>query len=159
MTEGIADFNAFYRRYAPDVFRFALYLSGERSDAEDITSETFVRIWTSSAKIDATTVRAYLFTIARNLHLESVRTRRRDVVLDDDFGDPLPGPYAQAAARSDVTAVEKGMMRLQEKDRAALLLRAVDGMTYEEIARTLGISLASAKVKVHRARLALAHIR
>jgi RNA polymerase sigma-70 factor (ECF subfamily) len=51
------------------------------------------------------------------------------------------------------------MTRLPEKDRAALLLRAMEGMPYEQIARTLGISVSAAKVKVHRARLALVDIR
>ncbi len=45
-----------YKKYAPDVFRFALYLSGDRSQAEDITSETFVRVWTSAGKIELATV-------------------------------------------------------------------------------------------------------
>jgi RNA polymerase sigma-70 factor (ECF subfamily) len=52
-----------------------------------------------------------------------------------------------------------GLQELREIDRAALLMRALDSMPYEEIARALGISLASAKVKIHRARLALAGIR
>jgi RNA polymerase sigma-70 factor (ECF subfamily) len=55
------------------VFRFALYLSGNRSDAEDITSETFVRAWTSSARIRTNTVKGYLFTIARNFYLQGTR--------------------------------------------------------------------------------------
>ena len=92
MTEGIADFNAFYRRHAPDVFRFALYLSGEQSDAEDITSETFVRVWASTTTIDETTVRGYLFTIARNVYLQSVKRRNRDVPLLDTMRDPRPDP-------------------------------------------------------------------
>jgi RNA polymerase sigma-70 factor, ECF subfamily len=53
----------------------------------------------------------------------------------------------------------EGMQKLPEVDRAVLLMRAVDGMPYEEIARALDIPLGTAKVKVHRARLALAGIR
>jgi RNA polymerase sigma-70 factor (ECF subfamily) len=52
-----------------------------------------------------------------------------------------------------------GLQELPEIDRAALLMRALDGMPYEEISRALGISLASAKVKIHRACLTLAGIR
>jgi len=63
------DFHALYVRYSPDVFRFALYLSGDRHDAEDITSETFVRAWTAPGPIRAATVKGYLLTIARNLFL------------------------------------------------------------------------------------------
>ena len=46
-------FNTLYKKYAADVFRFALYLSGDRSQAEDITSETFVRAWTSPEPISS----------------------------------------------------------------------------------------------------------
>ena len=159
MTDGNTDLNDLYRRYAPDVFRFALYLSGERSEAEDITSETFVRVWVSTAKIEEATVRGYLFTIARNLCLQALKKRSRMVPLNDELRDPRPSPYARASARSETAAVQERMMRLPELDRAALLMRAMEGMPYEQIARTLDISVSSAKVKVHRARLALADIR
>src|SRR5712671_7181740 len=64
-------FGALYTKYAQDVYHFALYLSGERGEAEDITSETFVRAWASSETIWVATVRGYLFTIARNLFLQA----------------------------------------------------------------------------------------
>ena len=57
----MTDFTALYQKHAPEVFRFALYLSGNRGEAEDITSETFVRAWTSSAHIEMATLRGYLF--------------------------------------------------------------------------------------------------
>ena len=53
----MVDFSALYKKYAPDVFGFALYLSGERGEAEDITSETFVRVWTSPEPVEMATVR------------------------------------------------------------------------------------------------------
>jgi RNA polymerase sigma-70 factor (ECF subfamily) len=53
----MTDFSALYKQYAPDVYRFAFYLSGERGDAEDITSETFVRAWTSPEEIKMATVK------------------------------------------------------------------------------------------------------
>ena len=46
----MTDFTELYKKYAPDVFRFAMYLSGNRSEAEDITSETFVRAWTAASR-------------------------------------------------------------------------------------------------------------
>ena len=57
-----------YERYAKDVYRFALYLSGEPADAEDITADTFVRLWTTPGEVRSATVKAYLFTIARHLY-------------------------------------------------------------------------------------------
>jgi len=151
----VTDFDALYRRYAPDVFRFALYLSGDRSEAEDITSETFVRAWTASGTIRAATVKGYLFTIARHLFLRALRRAPRQVEIPETLPDPAAGPDVRAERDSEVAAALRALQRLPEIDRAALLMRAADDMPYEEIARALGLSLASVKVRIHRARLAL----
>jgi RNA polymerase sigma factor (sigma-70 family) len=155
----MTDFRTLYQRYSADVFRFALYLSGNRSDAEDITSETFVRAWTSSARIRTNTVKGYLFTIARNLYLQGLRRSRRNVDLQEPIEDPGVDPLAIAEQRAQFRAVLARLRELPETDRSALLLRAVEGLTYEEISRALGISLAAVKTKIHRARLAFASIR
>ena len=97
------------------------------------------------------------------LHLELARRRRRETPLSDALAEATaataPDPAAVAESRSELEAVSAQLQRLPEIDRAALLLRAVDDLPYDEIARALGISLAAAKVKVHRARLTLADVR
>jgi RNA polymerase sigma-70 factor (ECF subfamily) len=155
----VTDFGELYRNHAPDVFRFALYLCGDRGEAEEITSETFVRAWTAPGEIRMATVKGYLFTIARHLFLKGRTRRSRHVELDETLHDPKPGPQAAAEHDSELRAVLAALQKLPEVDRAALLMRAGDEMPYEEIARALGISLSAVKVKIHRARLALAHIR
>jgi RNA polymerase sigma-70 factor (ECF subfamily) len=152
-------FSALYKKYAPAVYQFALYLSGERAEAEDITSETFVRAWTSPEPIRVATVKGYLFTIARNLFLQGLRKKSRHVELNDQLRDPKASPYAQAEQKQELNAVLAGLQKLQEIDRAALIMRAFDETPYEEIARALGISVSAAIVKIHRARLTLAGIR
>jgi RNA polymerase sigma-70 factor (ECF subfamily) len=155
----MTDFTALYKKHAPDVYRFALYLSGERGEAEDITSETFVRAWTSPGPIEMATVKSYLFTIARNLFLQGLRKKSRHVALDVEMRDPQAGPHVQAERKEKLHSVMAELQRLPEASRSALLMRAVDGMAYEEIAQVLGISLSAVKVKIHRARLALAGLR
>jgi len=153
------DFSALYKKYSPDVFRFSLYLSGDRGEAEDITSETFVRAWTSPEPIEMATVKGYLFTIARNLFLQGLRKKFRHVALDDELLDSQANPYTRAMQKERLDSVMTLLNTLPEASRSALLMRAVDGMAYEEIARVLGISLAAVKVKIHRARLVLAGLR
>ena len=153
------ELDALYRKYAPDVFRFALYLSGNRAEAEDITSETFVRAWTSPEPVRMATVKGYLFTIARNMFLQGLRRKSRHVALDEQLKDPRSGPGADREDNARLEATLAEMQKLPEIDRAALLMRAFEEMPYEEIARCLGISLASVKVKIHRARLALSGLR
>ena len=153
------EFQTLYERHAPSVFRFALSLSGDRALAEDITSETFVRVWTARARIDVATVAGYLLTIARHLYLQGVVRDRRRGDFPDEPPDPAPGPESQAAGRAELEAVLADLQTLPEPDRAALLMRAQDDMPYEEIAAGLRITVSAAKVKVHRARLKLAELR
>ena len=155
----MTDLSSLYKKYAPDVYRFALYLSSERGEAEDITSETFVRAWTAPEPIEMATVKGYLFTIARNLFLQGLRKKTRHVELDEELRDPRAGPYAQAEQKEKLRSVMTELQKLPEASRSALLMRAVDGMPYEDIAKVLGISLAAVKVKIHRARLSLAGLR
>lgn len=155
----MTSFGELYERYAPDVLRFALYLSGDRHEAEDITSETFVRAWTATVPIRTATVKGYLLTIARNLFLQGLPRKSRHSALDDRLPDPRASTDARAEQNSDLKAVLARLQRLPEGDRAALVMRAVDEMPYEEIARALEISLSAAKARVHRARLAFADMR
>jgi RNA polymerase sigma-70 factor (ECF subfamily) len=151
----MSEFSALYRRHAQEVYRFALHLSGDRDEAADIASETFVRAWVSPAGIRAETAKAYLFTIARNLFLQSLRHRRRRTALDETLRDPRPEPTAHAEESAELASVLTGLQQLEESDRAALLMRAVEEQSYDEIARALGITPVAARVKVHRARRAL----
>ena len=151
----MTDFETLYDRYAADVFRFALYLAGNRDDASDLTSETFVRLWAAPGEIRMNTVKGYLLTITRNLYLQSLRRTRRQVELDESLGDPAPGPQALAERAAEISLAIEGLQRLPEIDRAALILRAVEELSYDEIARTLGLTLAATKVKIHRARRSL----
>jgi RNA polymerase sigma-70 factor (ECF subfamily) len=156
----MTEFEALYRRYAPDVFRFSFCLCGERAAAEDITSETFVRAWNASGPIRASTAKAYLFAIARNCYLQGLRRRAsrggRTVELDENLPDPEAGPDATAVGRSELHCVLQALRMLPEIDRTVLLLRAQEGLSYEEIAQATGLSLVAVKVKLHRARLRLA---
>jgi RNA polymerase sigma-70 factor (ECF subfamily) len=146
-------FEELYRRYHPDVRRFALYLSGDAAEAEDIASETFARAWAADAPLRARMLGAYLCAIARNLHRQGYRRRRR--LADIEPADEPPGLERELAGRSELEATLKRLQTLPEVDRAALLMRAFHDLPYEEIADALGISAGAAKVKVHRARATL----
>lgn len=155
----MTDFQTLYDAHARTVFRFAYALSGDRARADDITSETFVRAWTARDRLDLTTVVGYLLTIARHLHLEGRRRDERHGALDVDPEDAAPGPDAIAAGRAALEAVLADLQTLPEADRAAVLMRAEDRMSYDDIAAALGVTPGAAKVKVHRARRRLAERR
>jgi RNA polymerase sigma-70 factor (ECF subfamily) len=147
-------FEELYRSHFPDVRRFALYLTGNFAEADDIASETFVRAWAADAPLKAHSLSAYLFSIARNLH----RRSRRRSAFQPEAPDEPPGLERELAGRSELAAMLARLQLLAEIDRAALLMRAFHDLPYDEIAAALGISVASAKVKVHRARnILIAH--
>ena len=152
------EFSGLYHSYAHDLRRFAVYLSGNPALADDMVSEAFVRAWTSRDRIEFSTVRGYLFAIVRNLFLQHQRRAWRRQPLDERAIDHRPGPEMLVGDQDQLRLVMEALARLPEVDRAAVLMRADDGLAYEEIAAALGISVASAKVKVHRARLKLAEM-
>jgi RNA polymerase sigma-70 factor, ECF subfamily len=155
----LADFAGIYAAHARDLRRFALYLSGDAALADDLVSEAFVRAWTVRERVELPTVRAYLFTIVRNLFLHHVRDERRHEPLDPGAPDGRPGPEERASDQRDLAVVLSALRALPEIDRAALLMRADEQVSYEEISAALGITVTAAKVKVHRARLKLAEAR
>jgi RNA polymerase sigma-70 factor, ECF subfamily len=149
-------FHELYERHARDVFRFALFLTGNTATAEDLTSETFVRAWTARGAIREATVRAYLLTIARNLWRDAQRRDWRHVPLEA-AGDP--GVDARAEAMADLTWTERQLERIAAGDRDALLLHARDGLSYDEVAARLGVSIGAVKSRIFRARHALSALR
>lgn len=153
------DFATLWERYAADVFRFCLFLCGNAAVAEDLTSETFVRCWTARQRDDIASVKGYLLAIARNLYLHGLRNAHRHQELAVDVADRAPSPERRAAVRDDLRAVLEALAGLPEPDRAALAMRSFDELSYEEIARVLGMSPGAARVKVYRALLKLSEAR
>ena len=155
MKSDLISFHDLYKRYSQDVGRFAFWLCGDKDDAKDLASETFIRVWTAGKQVHANTVRAYLFTITRNLFLQRQRRQKRQTFLDHNIIDDLQSPERITENRSELAQVFRAMQSLTESERAALLLRGHEDLAYEEIAMILNISLAAVKVKIHRARIKL----
>jgi RNA polymerase sigma-70 factor (ECF subfamily) len=155
----MTSFHELFEKHARDVYRFVLYLSGDPALADDVTSETFIRVWSSAEPVRLATVKAYLLTIARNLCLMERRRSSRGQGLDETVLDSRPGVARQVEAKDELDRVLRALQEFPEVDRAALLMRADEGLSYEEIAVALGLPIATAKVKVHRARLRLLKVR
>jgi RNA polymerase sigma-70 factor (ECF subfamily) len=153
--EEMTDIESLYQRYAPDVRRFVLFLSGDPVTADEITSDTFVSAWLARERIRQPTVKSYLFAIARNLYRDLQRRRERHAELDEHMTDKQIIAQTHMEQTAEFRAVLAALQQLPEMDRTALLMRALDEMPYEEIAETLEIPVVTTKVKVYRARLKL----
>jgi RNA polymerase sigma-70 factor, ECF subfamily len=149
-------FESLYRQFASQVFRFALWLCGDRAEAQDVTAETFVRAWAGVDEARTASTKAYLFTIARNLVHQRRRIASRQVELGENLRAELVGADTKIEAANELHRVLAALERLPEAAREALILRVDQELSYEDIATLLEISVASAKVLVHRARLKLA---
>jgi RNA polymerase sigma-70 factor, ECF subfamily len=146
------DAHAIYIRHAGALYGFALTLCGNATEAEDLVADTFVRLWVAPGVIRDETVRAYLFTIARNLFLTRRRRARREVPLDDTVPDHAPTAESRTEGRRRLARVQELLSRMHDIDRRALLLKAVEGRSYQEIGDALNLSAGAARVRVHRAR-------
>ena len=127
--------------------------------ADEITSDTFVSAWLARERIRQPTVKSYLFAIARNLYRDLQRRRERHAALDERMTDKRVSTQTHMEQTAEVRAVLAALQQLPEIDRTALLMRALDEMPYEEISKTLGIPVVTAKVKAYRARLKLMQTR
>jgi len=155
----VMDFQSLYEKHAPAVRRFALFLCGDPAMADDITSDTFVRVWLARGRIQELTVKSYLFAIARNAYRDLRRRDWRKAPLDEKEPDTKISAHTRLEQKEEVTAVLAALQELPEVDRAILLMRALDDMPYEEIAAALDVTVNAARVKVHRARAMLMEAR
>lgn len=155
----MSNFKDLYQQYSTDVYRFAYWLTGNAAEADDITSETFIRAWINLKSIRTETLKAYLFAIARNFHLQQLRKQKRQTDLDETLADPYPGPEQVAEFNGELLSVQIILQTLPENDRVAFILRVQHNMSYAEIARILALSEVAVKVKVHRIRKKLLQAR
>jgi RNA polymerase sigma factor (sigma-70 family) len=155
------------RQHADRVYRLAYRLSGNRSDAEDLTQETFVRVFRSLADYTPGTFEGWLHRITTNLFLDMVRRRQkiRFDALADDASERLasdePGPERAYEQNNLDPEIQRALDTLPADFRAAVVLCDLEGLTYEEIALTLGIKVGTVRSRIHRGRVllreALAH--
>ena len=150
------DFADLYRRHAPDVHRFALWLSGDPHVAEEVAAETFARAWIARGRIREATVKAYLLSIARNLCMDVGRARTHAPL--DEAGAVVDGAADQEraeGARREWVFVARALRDLPELDRTVLLMATIGGVAHDAIGQAVGLSTAAVKVRVHRARVRL----
>jgi RNA polymerase sigma factor (sigma-70 family) len=150
------------REHSARVYRLAYRLTGNQQDAEDLTQETFIRVFRSLSSYTPGTFEGWLHRITTNLFLDSTRRKRRirmEALGDDDghvvdpadLGRPERG-FEHANLDHDV---QRALDALRPEYRAAVVLCDIEGLSYEEIAVTLGVKLGTVRSRIHRARAQL----
>src|SRR5689334_24805541 len=114
--EAMTDIESLYQRYAPDVRRFALFLSGDPVMADEITSDTFVSVWLARERIRQPTVKGYLLAIARNLYRNLQRRQKRHAKLGEDMTDNRISAQSHMEQTAELRAVLAALQQLPELD-------------------------------------------
>ncbi len=135
----------------PRLRRYARALVGDRASADDLVQDTLERAW---AKLHlyrrGTDLRAWLFTVMHNVHVNKVRATR----VTDTLEDELP-ELAQRASQGDALLVrdlDRAIARLPTEQRSVLLLVTLEEMSYEEVSHALGIPIGTVMSRLSRAR-------
>jgi RNA polymerase sigma-70 factor (ECF subfamily) len=147
-----------------DVFRFALSLTRDQSNAEDLVQETFMRAYRAWESYEpGTNCRRWLFTICRNTFNREHERESRYVALDDGDMEALAAVRVHAAAALDGTdalllkmqlgpAIEAALARLSEPFRSAVVLVDIEEYTYEDAAEVLGVPIGTVRSRLFRGR-------
>nr|WP_258052756.1 RNA polymerase sigma factor SigE [Streptomyces sp. Ru73] len=140
------------------VYRLAYRLTGNQHDAEDLTQEVFVRVFRSLSTYTPGTFEGWLHRITTNLFLDMVRRRQRIRfdALGDDAAERLPSREPSPQQHFNDTHfdadVQQALDTLAPEFRAAVVLCDIEGLSYEEIAATLGVKLGTVRSRIHRGR-------
>ncbi|HKD72301.1 MAG TPA: sigma-70 family RNA polymerase sigma factor [Candidatus Acidoferrum sp.] len=143
-------FEALFRQHQCEVYGWILRIVRDRATAEDLTIETFWRMYRAHARFDAArgNCTAWLRRIATNAALDHLRRTRREVPLPED---PPDAPKVPAAERSELQrTILSAMNSLSPRLRVAVVLALVEEESYDRIAEALGISVSAVKVRVFR---------
>ena len=133
-----------YGEYGRPLFRYALALTCSAEDAEDAVQEVFLRLareWPRFLKVR--NARAYLLTATRNAAYSSLRSHRRRQTLEDTLSDRLPSGQLLESEPASLTsiALRQAFCELPVEQRDVLALKVFHGMTFREVAETIGASI------------------
>ena len=149
-------FEELVRRYQTSIYRVALRMLGSRADAQDAAQETFVRAWRALPRFrHDSAISTWLYRIVTRRALDKIASRRTTGTLDELDLEAGPDPAQAAEHQEQLRAVRQAIAKLPPEQRAAIVLREFEGLSYQEVAQVLGASVPAIKTRIHRARLTI----
>ena len=145
-------FNKLVSEYSQDVFRYAFWLCRDKSMAEELSQETFMRAWKAIDSLqDDKAAKSWLFTIVRRENARQYERKRLDTVDDPDF-DRVETTRPEYDTSTEAFVLRRALEELPEEYREPLVLQVVGGYSTEEIADQLGIKAGAVMTRLFRAR-------
>ena len=152
----VADFEKLMQRHQKSVLNLAHRFIGDRTAAEDMAQEVFIRIYRSAPSYQpSASFVTWMYQIVRNTCYSELRRRGRRAVRigDDPANDPAAPPDVDHLEQSELlAAVRMAIASLPDNQRMAVILRRYQNLSYGQIARTMGTSESAVKALLHRAR-------
>ena len=160
----VNDFEKLVTAYEKNVYNIALRMVGDPDDAADMTQETFIKAYRALSGFRGDSkFSSWLYRIASNVCLDFLRSRSRhpqvslSTVDEDDratfeLPDMRQNPEEQLMKKLSMEAVRRGLEQLPEQQRQILVLRELGGLSYAELAQTLGLEEGTVKSRIFRAR-------
>jgi RNA polymerase sigma-70 factor (ECF subfamily) len=141
---------ALYDAHAGPVWRYVVHLTGDRAGADDVVQETLLRAWRTPRILaqDPATTRSWMFTVARHLVVDDVRSarRRREIVVDDV---PERAQADATEALFEAILIEEALAALTAEHRAVVIRAYFGGLTVAEMAGELEIPEGTVKSRLH----------
>jgi RNA polymerase sigma-70 factor (ECF subfamily) len=157
-TNRLAAFEQLVRCNQTLVYRVALRMLGNEEDAQDATQDAFVDAWRALPSFRGeSSLETWVYRIITNRCLNLLRTRHSAEPLSETREASTGRPNQLAETSSELDALKEAIVSLPPDQRATLVLRELEGLSYEEIAHVLGTTVPAVKGRLHRARLELLH--
>ena len=149
-------FEYLFNRYGDAIRRLFLQRSTSVEDTEDLLQETFIKVYVNLHRYSADyTFGQWVYTIARNTHIDFERRRQEDLSIDDKFSAPAastPSPEESLISMQQRTQIEHYINCLPEHYRRLFTMRFLEDYSYDEIAEKLHLPMGTVKTQIHRAR-------
>lgn len=137
------------------LYRFALRLTGDREEAQDVVQEIFLRLWSKKEKLhEYRSVEAFAMTMTRNLCLDKIKSPSSKKQTLDEKNEMIDNrtPYQKTELSDTMKMVIKAMDALPEQQRMVIHMRDIEECDFDEIAEITGLSLNNVRVNLSRAR-------
>ncbi len=157
-SDDMEAFEELVNRHRAAVYRLARTVTGNHHDADDAAQETFLRVFRSLGSYDPNRpFRPWLKRITYNTSLNVLRSskvRSRETATESlpELADPSPGPGSSIQSGQTVKKIDEALHNMPGELRTTLLLRAVDGMSYKEIAAATEVRIGTVMSRLSRAR-------
>ncbi len=148
-----SDFDKVFLNWYYPVRNSVYYKTGNMQEAEDITQETFLKIWEKRETIRKETIGPLLYKISRNLFLNSVEHTKVTLKFSSDHGDDQysDSPEFELEMQEFDKKLQESLSELDEKQRTVFLMNRIDDLTYAQIAENLGLSVKAIEKRMSRA--------